>query len=87
MTTQIGRKPIVNPQTVYSIIRGYAMQHGGNSPTGSELHGLLVEAGHDIGSVQTVYGYLETLEKLGWIEIRDRKIVVVGVEVQYPEVI
>ena len=74
MTAQIGRKPIVNPQTVYGIIRDYAMQHGGNSPTGNELHGLLIEAGHDIGSVQTVYGYLSSLEKLGWVEVVDRKI-------------
>ena len=83
---QAGRPPIVDPRTVLKAIIDYAKSHGGNSPTGGELVGLLIEDDHEISSQHTIYGYLENLEKLGWIEMKDRKIVVTGVQVTFPEI-
>lgn len=85
MTKQAGRPPIVDPRTVLNTIVAYAKSHGGNSPTGGELMRLLNEDDHEISSQHTIYGYLENLEKIGWIEMVDRKIVVTGVQVIYPE--
>lgn len=83
---QAGRPPIVDPRTVLKAIIDYAKAHGGNSPTGNELVTLLIERDHEISSSHTVYNYLKNLEKLGWIEMVDHKIVVAGVQVIYPEI-
>ena len=85
MNKQAGRPPIVDPRTVLKAIIDYAKTHGGNSPTGNELVTLLIENDHEISSPHTVYNYLGKLEKLGWIEVIDHKIVVTGVQVTFPE--